>query len=248
MEELYLFSAGSANDNTHKHLWIKGASLFIPQMNELLFHTDYKFEIIDIYSFENDAIKLAEILNNNRSDKSNPNNYHILYSYIFNKLGGPSTNLNILEIGLGTNNPSLVSTMGSNARPGASIYAFKEYLPNSNIYGCDIDKDILFQEDRIKTCYVDQLDFKTFYEIPSSFGSIKFDLIIDDGLHSIGANFNTILFALKNLNEKGWIVVEDIQIISNWKSIDYILKTTNKFKTYIVKTNSSAYLYVINKL
>ena len=248
MEELYLFSAGSANDNTHKHLWIKGASLFIPQINELLFHTDYKFEITDINYFENDSLKLGEILNNNRSDKSNIHNYHILYSYIFNKIGGPDVNLNILEIGLGTNNPSLISTMGSNARPGASIYAFKEYLPNSNIYGCDIDKDILFQEDRIKTCCVDQLDFKTFYEIESSFGSIKFDLIIDDGLHSIGANFNTLLFSLKNLNEKGWIVIEDIRYISNWKSIDYILKTTNKFKTYVVKTNTSEYLYVVNKL
>ena len=45
---------------------------------------------------------------------------------------------------MGTNNPNLVSTMGSSGRPGASLYAFKEYLPNAIIYGADIDKDILF--------------------------------------------------------------------------------------------------------
>ena len=35
------FSAGSANDDTHKHLWIQGASQFIPQVNQLLTHTGY---------------------------------------------------------------------------------------------------------------------------------------------------------------------------------------------------------------
>jgi hypothetical protein len=54
MEELHLFSAGSANDESHKHLWIKGASLFIPQMNELLGYTDYIFEIVDVEKFQND--------------------------------------------------------------------------------------------------------------------------------------------------------------------------------------------------
>ena len=36
LNELYLFKACSANDYDNKHLWIKGASLFIPQLNKLL--------------------------------------------------------------------------------------------------------------------------------------------------------------------------------------------------------------------
>ena len=155
--------------------------------------------------------------------------------------------LNILEIGLGTNNPNIVSSMGINGRPGASLLAFREYLPNSNIYGADVDKDILFQADRIQTCYVDQLNMKTFDELSNNFGNKKFDLIIDDGLHSIGANFNTLLFALNNLNENGWIVIEDIstKTVNNWRSIDFILKSTQKYKTYVIFDNT-AYLYVIN--
>jgi hypothetical protein len=245
MDSLHLFSAGSANDNSNKHLWVKGASLFIPQINQLLNHTDYHFEITDIANFQNENVKrLGDILAKNKSDKSTTHNYHIMYSFILNKLG---ENINVLEIGLGTNNPVLVSSMGSGGRPGASLYAFSEYLPNANIYGADVDKDILFQSDRIKTCYVDQLEEKSFNNFSYKFGDVKYDLIIDDGLHSIGANFNTLLFALNHLNENGWIVIEDIHIIDNWKSIDFILKSTNKYKTYIVKTKNS-YIYVVNKL
>lgn len=249
MDSLFLFSAGSANDNINKHLWVKGASLIIPQLNKLLEHTNYLFQITDMKSFDNDEAEVfAEILKNNKSYKFSPNNYYFLYSYIIKKLGGKNAVLNTLEIGIGTNNPTLLSTIGDNRRPGASLYAFKEYLQNSNIHGADIDKDILFEEHRIKTCFVDQLDSNSFNEISNKFGHIKFDLIIDNGLHSLGANFNTLLYALKNLNNNGWLVIEDIQGITKWKAIDFILKSTNEYKTYIVNINSSTHLYVINKL
>lgn len=246
MDELNLFSAGSANDHLNKHLWSRGASLFIPQINQLLEeHTDYHFNIIDMQHFQNDHSEiLGNVLANNQSDKSTTHDYHILYSFIFDKFVGDA---NILEIGLGTNNPNLVSSMGVYGRPGASLYAFREYLPNANIYGGDIDRDILFESDRIKTCFTDQLDIRSFENISNSFGKIKYDLIIDDGLHSIGANFNTLLFALQNVNENGWIVIEDIHIENNWKSIDFILKTSGKFKTYMIKAKGG-HLYVVNKL
>jgi hypothetical protein len=245
MEELYLFSAGSANDDLYKKLWIKGASLFIPQINKLIDYTDYNFKIVDIQNFINNKSKILEyIFLKNGSDKSTQHNYHILYSYILEKLG---KNINILEIGLGTNNPNLISTMGENGIPGASLYSFREYLPEANIYGADIDKNILFECERIKTCYVDQLELNTFENISDNFGNIKFDLVIDDGLHSIGANLNTLLYAIENLNTNGWIVIEDIHIKDNWKSIDFILNYTNKFKTYFIKDNDK-YLYVVNKL
>ena len=246
IEFLHLFSSNSGNDENNKHLWVKGASLFIPQLNNLLGHANYKFNIIEIDEFQNDSELLGTILSTHGSDKSTMHNYHILYSYIFNQLG-KDNHLNLLEIGLGTNNPTLVSTMGVSGRPGASLYAFREYLPNANIYGGDIDKDILFEYDRIKTFFVDQLELKSFDIISQNVGDVKFDLIIDDGLHSIGANFNTLLFALDHINEHGWIVIEDIRIIDNWRVIDFILASTNRFKTYVIHTRFS-YLYVVHKL
>lgn len=242
------FSAGSANDSSNKHLWLKGASLIFDQLNNLVKIVDpnYFFNIIDISSFSNkSSSNLGKILKENRSDKSTAHDYHHIYSYILNEI--TTEKLNILEIGLGTNDPTLVSSMGSRGRPGASLYAFKQYLPNANIYGADIDKNILFNEERIKTCYVDQLDIKTFDNIKNTFGNIKYDLIIDDGLHSIGANLNTLLFALNNIKINGWIVIEDIHIPDNWFSIDYILSKNKNIKIYFIKTNNG-HLFCVKKL
>ena len=244
LNELQSFSAGSCNNELHKHLWVKDDSLFIPQLNKLLTHTDFKLNIINIEEFYNeDCITLGNIFSLNNSDKASVNNYHIIYYYILNNLG-INSKLNILEIGIGTNNPILVSTMGPYGTPGASLITFRNYLPNSMIYGADNDKNILFTSDRIKTFYVDQLDINTFNNIDD----IKFDLIIDDGLHSIGANFNTLLYALEHLKDNGWIVIEDIQKshIDNWKTIDFIFKSMDKYKTYIIQTKA-AYIYVISK-
>lgn len=246
MDAFKLFSAGSANDDKNKDLWVKGASLFLPQINSLTKYTNFTRNIINISEFDNDCDKLGTLYDIYGSDKGRSHNYHIVYSFIFNKLG-VNSKLNVLEIGLGTNNPELVSSMGSDGKPGASLYALRDYLPNASIYGADIDKDILFESERIKTTYVDQLAMNTFDELSKTFGGIYYDLIIDDGLHSIGANLNTLLFALGRIKTNGWIVIEDIHIIDNWKAIDCLLSSSKNFKTYIVKTRI-AHLYIVNKL
>ena len=77
MQDLYLFSAGSANDDSNKQLWVKGASLFIPQINELLECTNFQFKIVDVQNFHNENVThLGDILANNKSDKSTEHNYH----------------------------------------------------------------------------------------------------------------------------------------------------------------------------
>jgi hypothetical protein len=247
-----MFSAASMNDHSHMHLWVKGASLFIGQINSLVKHNNFTLKIVDINTFDNESRNaLGQVLNENKSDKASPHNYHYVYSYIFNKLGKDSQ-LKVLEVGIGTNNQELVSSMGWYGRPGASLYAFKQYLQNAQIFGCDIDRNILTQADRIKTCYVDQLDASTFDGIVNIFGKQKYDLIIDDGLHSIGANLNTLLFALDNLNDNGWIVIEDIGAnnISNWTGIDYILSQNKQYETFMVneKKEGGGYMYVVHKL
>ena len=94
---------------------------------------------------------------------------------------------------------------------------------------------------------LDELDIKTFDNIKNTFGNIKYDVIIDDGLHSIGANLNTLLFALNNIKINGWIVIEDIHIPDNWFSIDYILSKNKNIKTYIIKA-SGGYLFCVKRL
>jgi hypothetical protein len=124
------------------------------------------------------------------SDKSTVHDYHKLYGKILDDINHPYL---IFEIGLGTNNVDIASNMGRLGKPGASLRAFRESYPNAMIYGADFDKRILFNEDRITTFFVDQtspLTFQRLYEnIPD-----EFDLMIDDGLHSISANLNSLKF------------------------------------------------------
>ena len=247
ISSLNMFEASSVGDEQNKRLWVKGASLFIGQLNSLLQTVKYQLETTNISQFENENAEIfGQICKNNGTDKSTKHDYHILYSHIFNELG-INNKLNILEIGLGTTNPTLISNMGIQGRTGASLYSFRNYLPHANIYGCDIDTASLFNEDRIRTCYVDQLNLTSFCNIKHSFGDIKYDLIIDDGLHAIGANFNTLLFALENVNDNGWIVIEDIEKIDNWRAIMYILTKQKNFKIWYV-ISKYAQLVCIKKI
>jgi hypothetical protein len=49
-----------------------------------------------------------------------------------------------VEIGIGTNNPSIPSFMSKEYRPGASLRTFAEHLPRMQVIGDDINKQILF--------------------------------------------------------------------------------------------------------
>ena len=51
--------------------------------------------------------------------------------------------------------------MGKYGKPGASVKAFRDFFSNANIYGADIDKEILFKEHKISTFYVDQTNINT---------------------------------------------------------------------------------------
>ena len=85
-----------------------------------------------------DSDALEALFNKYGSDKSARHDYHKLYSSIL----GPRRNENLclLEIGLGTTDPSVVSNMGKHGKPGASLRAFRDYLPNAQIFGADIDR------------------------------------------------------------------------------------------------------------
>jgi hypothetical protein len=54
------------------------------------------------------------------------------------------------------------------------VAAWRDYFPNSEIFGADIDRDVLFDEDRIRTYYVDQLDPEAIASMWSSIGCCGF--------------------------------------------------------------------------
>jgi len=116
----------------------------------------------------------------------------------------------VFECGLGTNNPHLASSMGASGKPGASLRVWRDYFPNAQIYGADIDRDILFSEDRIKTFYIDQLNPSAIRKCWTEVGESSFDFIIDDGLHRFEAGSCLFSNSVEMLSENGIYVIEDV--------------------------------------
>jgi SAM-dependent methyltransferase len=171
---------------------------------------------------ERAAQNIKRAFDKHGSDKAEAqNSYHYLYATVLPNL---CDNADVLEIGLGTNKRNIVSTMGVTGRPGASLRAFRELLPTATIFGADIDRDILFEEPSIRTFFVDQTDLASFDSLAREIGR-KFDLIIDDGLHSPNANIATLKFACENLKEGGWLVIEDIApaALPVWRTVSALL-------------------------
>jgi hypothetical protein len=155
------------------------------------------------------------------SDKTNSHNYHKLYGPLLKDRDRVRA---MLEIGIGTNFTDVLSNMGQGGEPGGSLRAFRDFLTNATIYGADIDRRILFEEQRIKTYYVDQTDFGSFENLGTLIPS-ELDLIIDDGLHSPNANINTLIFGLTRIKVGGSLVIEDIALdaIPVWEVIAALL-------------------------
>ena len=225
----------------------------IDKLVNIVLKNDF-IEVIEI----DETTELCEIMERHGSDKSckptwvdyEGHNYTRFYSKLFNNLR--TKDINFFELGLGTNNINIPCNMGRLGTPGASIRAWKEYFPNANIYGADIDKTILFNEDRIKTFYCDQTNP---IEIQKMWKNINnnFDIIIDDGLHEFNANLNFLKNSLDKLNDGGYYIIEDVVNgeLDFWKK--EIKKLHNEFPSFefkIVKlkwTHDDNNLIVIKK-
>lgn len=187
------------------------------------------------YSFnEKQYTSLCEIMGRYGSDKGSIDicnswhNYTTFYYSIFKDLC--SKNLRVFELGLGTNNVNIPSNMGANGKPGASLYGWSEFFPNSSIFGADIDAEILFNTDKIQTFYCDQTNpavIKRMWDKPSL--QENFDIIIDDGLHSFNANVTFFENSIHKLRPNGYYIMEDIQKHDERSFIDKIKVWENQY-------------------
>ena len=189
---------------------------------------------IDITFDEKQPTPLCEIMGRNRSDKGHLDiincwhNYTTLYYKLFAPLR--ERKLRIFELGLGTTNIYIPANMGIYGRPGASHYGWAEFFPNADIFGADIDTDILFNNDRIKTFFCDQTKpifiEKMWFE-PAL--EENFDIIIDDGLHTFKGNSCFFENSIHKLNPNGYYIIEDITIKEEQLYIEKIKEWENKY-------------------
>lgn len=214
----------------------------------------YGYYINDYLIKDNLLTELCEKYNSDKGGNKNPfleagNNYSYFYYQIFNQ--NRFNYKKIFECGIGTNNTVLESNMTLNGKPGASLRVWKEFFPNAEIYGADIDKNILFSEDKINTFYVDQFDTKSIKEMWKDINEENFDLIIDDGAHFFNANINLYENSFFKLKISGIYVIEDIRLSDLKKFYKYFENSKHNVQFISVhskSTDGSSNLIVIEKL
>jgi hypothetical protein len=118
----------------------------------------------------------------------------------------------VLEIGIGTLNPAAASSMfgfgASHYRPGASLRAWRDYFPNAEIVGIDVQPDTQFCEERIQTFLCDSRDPGA----AERFLSIQepFDIVIDDGSHQAQDQLATLRNFFPAVRTPGLYLIEDV--------------------------------------
>ena len=139
----------------------------------------------------------------------------------------------VFECGIGTNNFSLASSMGIEGKPGASLRMWRDYFPNATIIGADIDRNILFKEERIRTFYVDQLDPLAISAFWEQVGLDDFDLMVDDGLHTFEAGRCLFEHSIPKLAEWGIYIIEDVETPDLLKYANYFFNQEKYTVDYV---------------
>ena len=183
---------------------------------------------------------LIEILNQNnyiaeyRTDKESRHKYcSLYYDKAFEDI--KDKKLNILEIGI---------------LNGSSLVLWNEFFKNSIIYGIDnsnLTENRLDAYPRIKTIIQDAYKKELTSNLP------LFDIIIDDGPHTLESQKIFINHYFKKLNKNGKLIIEDVLGDFN---LNELLKEANKFSSNIkildlrdtTKTEDSIIIEIQNDL
>jgi hypothetical protein len=162
---------------------------------------------------------LKDLIDDTKTDKNTTHSYLDAYEKLFSPL--KYKQINILEIGI---------------QDGGSIKLWHDYFPNANIYGIDIidiSRIPLFIQniDRIKLFPSTNAYDHNFIEKYFVNENIKFDIIIDDGPHTLQSMIFVARHYTELLNENGILIIEDIQ---DYKWINKITQTLPTYKDHEV--------------
>lgn len=93
---------------------------------------------------------------------------------------------------------------------GASLHMWREYFPQAQIFGFDVNPHYLFQEKRIETYLCDATNREQLAATVKAIGG-DFDLIIDDGDHIPEHQLLAAEVLVPYLASNGVYVIEDIE-------------------------------------
>jgi len=122
----------------------------------------------------------------------------------------------ILEIGIGMtrrnkHQPEIVYKVG--IKPyllrGASLYMWRDFFPNAQIYGADFMPDTLFEDERIKTYLCDERKEEDVATLIKTIGS-DIDILIDDASHRVADQVFLARTLLPLLKKDVIYIIEDV--------------------------------------
>lgn len=150
-----------------------------------------------------------------------------------------------LEIGIGSiENGQMSGVIPYGYKTANSLRCWRDYFPNSKIYGIDIFAHKI-DEERIEIYQADQSNTNDLNRVVNLIGE-KIDIIIDDGSHNPDHQTISFKFFEKYLSEKGMYIIEDVQpnfidTIKNLQNFDeeYRNYIYNKYDILIFDTRSN---------
>lgn len=174
---------------------------------------------------------LSDLFNKYGCDKSKKHKYHLVYEPFFESIRYET--INILEIGV---------------FKGNSIEVWLDYFPNATIYGVDIFTRVKPEDIEIlKHPQVNWAKCDSTVSNVKEWEDIKFDIIIDDGLHTPEANLKTFNSFKNQLRGSFFVedvwpldIMNDIELKHNWirDKTEYNVETYKTFLNEITKFGS----------
>lgn len=149
-------------------------------------------------------MSLHLLINNSITDKNTTHSYLDLYQKLF--VDKRETAKNVLEVGIGN----------FGEKNGGSIKLWRDFFINATVYGLDVLPisrviDELIGDPRVvlhleSDAY--DIDFFTTHFLNKN---IKFDMMLDDGPHSLESMIKFIQLYSQIMTEDGILLIEDVQ-------------------------------------
>jgi len=113
----------------------------------------------------------------------------------------------VLEMGIGYERKSIHKEY---LQRGASLYMWRDFFPNAQIYGADINPETIFKDERIETFLCDERKKGDLMELIKKTGS-DIDLFIDDGHHHKRWQITMCRTIMPLLKKEIIYIIEDVR-------------------------------------
>ena len=154
-------------------------------------------------------MSLLELVDNQRTDKNTIHSYLPLYEELLNKK--KQSAIHVMEIGIGDGHQGITN--------GGSIKLWHDYFESATVHAAEISSidnvwDGIKNIDRIQLYTSTNAYDREFIERDFVAKNIKFDMVLDDGPHTLESMVDCITLYSPLIADDGILIIEDVQDIT----------------------------------